>query len=183
MPRGKQNKRGFQAGNTQNKKSSRVRRTCDRHLPAVSSAAEGKIHRVDPDFGSTFSVSNRGSQSNCWVNWKTMGQPCGFQVWVRPCNLAPSNCLAAWESGERGRQSGNHQGPKHIAGKVTGPGPGTASRPDPASAPAVWHLHARGARSARSLPGRRGATEAGATRRQRPRRRSGTRPCPPQSGT
>jgi hypothetical protein len=25
-------------------------------------------------------ISNRDSQSNCWVNWKIMGQPCGFQV-------------------------------------------------------------------------------------------------------
>ena len=43
---------------------------------------EGKIYRVDPDFGSTLTVSNRDSQSNCWVNWKMMGQPCVFQVWA-----------------------------------------------------------------------------------------------------
>jgi hypothetical protein len=41
---------------------------------------EGKIHRVDPDFGSTLTASNRDYQSNCWVNWKIMGQPCEFQV-------------------------------------------------------------------------------------------------------
>ena len=41
---------------------------------------EGKIHRVDPAFGSTLTASNRDSQSNCWVNWKIMGQPCEFQV-------------------------------------------------------------------------------------------------------
>ena len=41
---------------------------------------EGKIHRVDPDFASTLTASNRDSQSNCWVNWKIMGQPCEFQV-------------------------------------------------------------------------------------------------------
>jgi hypothetical protein len=41
---------------------------------------EGKIHRVDPDFGSTLTVSNRDYQSNCWVNWKIVGQPCEFQV-------------------------------------------------------------------------------------------------------
>jgi hypothetical protein len=41
---------------------------------------QGKIHRVDPDFGSTLTASNRDSQSNCWVNWKIMGQPCEFQV-------------------------------------------------------------------------------------------------------
>ena len=29
---------------------------------------KGKIHRVEPDFGSTFTASNRDSQSNCWVN-------------------------------------------------------------------------------------------------------------------
>jgi hypothetical protein len=45
---------------------------------------EGKIHRVDPDFGSTLTVSNRDSQSNCWVNWKIMGRPCGFQVSQQP---------------------------------------------------------------------------------------------------
>jgi hypothetical protein len=43
----------------------------------------GKIHRVDPDFGSTLTFSNSDSQSNCWVNWKIVGQPCEFQVcWV-----------------------------------------------------------------------------------------------------
>ena len=47
---------------------------------ALLTAAKGKIHRVDPDFGPTLTVSNRNSQSNCWVNWKIMGQPCEFQV-------------------------------------------------------------------------------------------------------
>jgi hypothetical protein len=32
------------------------------------SKPEGKIHRVDPDFGSTLTASNRDSQSNCWFN-------------------------------------------------------------------------------------------------------------------
>jgi hypothetical protein len=41
---------------------------------------KGKIHRVDPDFGSTLTISNRGSQSKCWVNLKIMGEPCEFQV-------------------------------------------------------------------------------------------------------
>jgi hypothetical protein len=41
---------------------------------------KGNIHRVDPDFGSTFTASNRDSQSNCWVNWKIMGLACEFQV-------------------------------------------------------------------------------------------------------
>jgi hypothetical protein len=41
---------------------------------------EGKIHRVDPDFGSTLTATNRDSLSNFWVNWKIMGQPCEFQV-------------------------------------------------------------------------------------------------------
>jgi hypothetical protein len=31
-------------------------------------ATQVKIHRVDPDFGSTLTVSSRDSQSNCWVN-------------------------------------------------------------------------------------------------------------------
>ena len=47
------------------------------------SELEGKTHRVDPDSGSTLTVSNRDFQSNCWVNWKLMGQPCEFQVWAR----------------------------------------------------------------------------------------------------
>ena len=49
----------------------------------------GKIHRVGPYFGSTLTVANRDSQSNCWVNWKTMGLPCEFQVLARR-PLAPS---------------------------------------------------------------------------------------------
>jgi hypothetical protein len=50
---------------------------------AVGRAPEGKNYRVDPDFGSTLTVSNRDSQSNRWVHWKIMGQPCEFQVWRR----------------------------------------------------------------------------------------------------
>jgi hypothetical protein len=65
---------------------------CQSHLPLPggpmdargrwrrAARAEGKIHRVDPEFGSTLTVSNRDSQSNRWVNWKVMGQPCEFQV-------------------------------------------------------------------------------------------------------
>jgi hypothetical protein len=49
---------------------------------------EGKIHRVDLDFGSTLTVCNRDSQSNCWVNWKIMGQPYGFQVSGSSASLA-----------------------------------------------------------------------------------------------
>ena len=41
---------------------------------------EGKIHRVNPDFGSTLTASSMDSQSKCWVNWKIMGQPFEFQV-------------------------------------------------------------------------------------------------------
>jgi hypothetical protein len=49
-------------------------------LRAVHCGGGGKINRVDPDFGSTLTVSSRDSQSNCWVNRKIMGQPCEFQV-------------------------------------------------------------------------------------------------------
>jgi hypothetical protein len=49
-------------------------------LKVDDEATKGKIHRVDPEFGSTLTVSNRDYQSNCWVNWKIMGQPCEFQV-------------------------------------------------------------------------------------------------------
>jgi hypothetical protein len=57
---------------------------CGRPLPSFRflALAKGKIHRVDPDFGSTLTVSNRDSQSNCWVNWKIMGRPCEFQVFA-----------------------------------------------------------------------------------------------------
>ena len=44
------------------------------------SAPGRKSCRVDPDFGSTLTASNRDSRSNYWVNWKIMGQPCEFQV-------------------------------------------------------------------------------------------------------
>ena len=35
---------------------------------AGGASLEGKIHRVDPDCGSTLTVFNSDSQSNCWVN-------------------------------------------------------------------------------------------------------------------
>jgi hypothetical protein len=41
---------------------------------------KGKINRVGPGFGSTLTASSRDSQSDCWVSWKILGQPCGFQV-------------------------------------------------------------------------------------------------------
>jgi hypothetical protein len=47
-------------------------------LGFVWAGSKGKMHRVHPDFGSTLTVSTRDSQSNCWVNWKIMGQPCEF---------------------------------------------------------------------------------------------------------
>jgi hypothetical protein len=52
----------------------------DFRRPSKRTDMKGKTHRVDPDFGSTLTVSNRDSQSNCWVNWKIMGQPCECQV-------------------------------------------------------------------------------------------------------
>jgi hypothetical protein len=55
-----------------------------RTIPSVENSSEaqvkGKIYRVDPDFGSTLTVSNKDSQSNFWVNRKIMGQPCEFQA-------------------------------------------------------------------------------------------------------
>jgi hypothetical protein len=36
------------------------------------------IHRFGPYFGSTLTISDRDSQSHCWVNLKIMGQPCEF---------------------------------------------------------------------------------------------------------
>jgi hypothetical protein len=38
-----------------------------RHLE-VPLRPEGEIHRVGPDFGSSLTISDRDSQSNCWVN-------------------------------------------------------------------------------------------------------------------
>jgi hypothetical protein len=66
--------------------------TCARWRPSTSRASLmrtrpdrepcGKIPRVDPDFGSTLTSSNRNSQSNCWANWKIVGQPGEFQDYM-----------------------------------------------------------------------------------------------------
>ena len=69
--------------------------------PAVR-APQGKIHRVDAltHFGSTLTASNRGSQSNRWVDRRITGQPCGFRVrrtcWTRlaPCWAMLLRCVA-----------------------------------------------------------------------------------------
>ena len=50
------------------------------YLCIKTNSQKGRIHRVDPDFGSTLTVSNKDSQSNCWVSWNFMGQACEFQV-------------------------------------------------------------------------------------------------------
>ena len=49
-------------------------------LKVDDEATKGKIHRVDPEFGSTLTVSNRDFQSNCWVNLRILGQPCEFYL-------------------------------------------------------------------------------------------------------
>ena len=82
-------------------------------LPAPSPEAEpeldepepeGKIHRVDPDFEPTLTVSNRDSQSNRWVNWKMMGQPCEFQVRSRgPARWRGSTRRRCWPGSARCR--------------------------------------------------------------------------------
>jgi hypothetical protein len=46
-------------------------------------SADGKTYRADPYFGSTLRISDRDPQSSCWVNLKTMGQPCALQVLCR----------------------------------------------------------------------------------------------------
>jgi hypothetical protein len=56
-----------------------LRGTGWRHL-SHADVGKGKINRVDHDFGSTSTASNRDSQSNRWIKWKIMGQPCEFQV-------------------------------------------------------------------------------------------------------
>ena len=61
-----------------------VRRQRKRKRKMNRGELKGKNHRVDPDFGSALTVSNRDSQSNCWANWKIMGQPCEFQVLPSP---------------------------------------------------------------------------------------------------
>jgi hypothetical protein len=55
-------------------------RASGREPEALEVQSGPEIHRVDPDFGSTFTVSSREYQSKCWVNWKITGQPCDFQV-------------------------------------------------------------------------------------------------------
>jgi hypothetical protein len=44
----------------------------------VRARLKPEIHRIDPEFGSTLTISNRDSQSNCWVNLRILGQPCEF---------------------------------------------------------------------------------------------------------
>jgi hypothetical protein len=62
---------------------------CGDQPAAHPARMEGKIHRVDPDFGSTLTASNGNSQSNCWVNLKIVGQPCEFQVrGLNACQLS-----------------------------------------------------------------------------------------------
>jgi hypothetical protein len=76
----------------------------------------GKIHRVDPDFGSTLTVSNRDSQSTRWVNWYIMGQPCEFQV----CAAARSHHAARQSTASRpdpGRRGGGHGGGRNRGGR------------------------------------------------------------------
>jgi hypothetical protein len=52
---------GLAAGCTQDE----VRAYC---RGAAATQPKGKIHRVEPDSGSTLTVSNRDSHSNCWAN-------------------------------------------------------------------------------------------------------------------
>jgi hypothetical protein len=75
-------------------------------IVAPATALGGKIHRVDPDFGSTLTASKRDSQSNCWVNWKIMGEPCKFQV------LGAARATGV-----------GHRPRRPSAGAVTSPGP------------------------------------------------------------
>ena len=74
---------------------------------------------ADPDFGSSLTVSSRDSQSNCWVNWKILGQPCEIQVDVAlsplpppPVVLPPPFCAAgcAHHRGLRSGAQGNIRG-------------------------------------------------------------------------
>jgi hypothetical protein len=44
-----------------------------------------EIHRVDPEFGSTLKALIGIFQSNCWVNLRILGQPCGFYLSVTNC--------------------------------------------------------------------------------------------------
>jgi hypothetical protein len=64
----------------------------------------GKIHRVDPDFGSNLTFSTIGilSQNAGPCNWKIMGRPCEFQVWNPACR--PVRAFRRVRSGSCRRQ-------------------------------------------------------------------------------
>jgi hypothetical protein len=55
------------------------------------------MHRVDPDFGSTLTVSNMDSQSNCWVNLRILSQPCEFYLRGPRAHCAQSSARARGE--------------------------------------------------------------------------------------
>jgi hypothetical protein len=76
--------------------------------------AEGKIHRVDSDFGSTLTVSNTDSQSNCWVNWKLWVNPVDFRF-GRERSVGASAGLAADDAHDGGREPGRRADRAHAA--------------------------------------------------------------------
>jgi hypothetical protein len=106
--------------NSVRKSQSAAASTAEKNVGATVDP-KGKIHRVDPDFGSFLTVSNRDSQSKFWVNWKFMGQPCAFQarapsrsrppIFLRrsaaaagPCRRGSSaRCSSCWGGGSPGR--------------------------------------------------------------------------------
>jgi hypothetical protein len=49
-----------------------------------------KIHRVDPESGSTLRLSDREFQSDCRDNLRVLGQPCGFYL---PCGGAQAMAM------------------------------------------------------------------------------------------
>ena len=51
-----------------------------RSAPDLYRRPRPEIHRVNPENGSTLTVSDRDSQSNCWVNLRILGRPCGFYL-------------------------------------------------------------------------------------------------------
>ena len=57
---------------------------------------------LDPDFGSTLTVSTRDSQSNCRLSWKITGQPCEFQAQAADHPVYERSTCAGrlWQPGE-----------------------------------------------------------------------------------
>ena len=48
--------------------------------PPAGLNSKVKFTGVAQTLGQTLAAASRDTRSNCWVDWKIMGQPCGFQL-------------------------------------------------------------------------------------------------------